>query len=422
LQLLDFAGEGLFGLLDGASRQQVPREDEKPRIDVARDVGVDARKEPVALDEPFVEPCRIAARQDVGGHVAQIEIPRKAVAHGVGDRHRRGRYVALDFEPTFGRLFGFGGQRAGCGGRVSDRGEVAFSQFEDPLFVDVGRDRQNGVRGVVPAAVEGAHLVDRRAGHMVGRKPDRSPAVRVEGIGQRTQQHSLIAVRLIEITLLVLLDDDPFFGFERFGRDVESGHAVGFQPEGRLDIVLRQGNIEVRIIVIGEGVVVAAGHLHRQVEIGHVARAAEHEVFEQVREARAGGIFVARPDLVEDVYGREFRLAVAVDGHRQPVGKGMSFVRYHRVGFEAEIVQVACRIRCVFLPERRLSGRNSPSAKIEDFGGENNRAECEKNNIPTVKKLTQKMLGTLGGILYLCISLARMYVCKMLKINNFQVY
>lgn len=95
----------------------------------------------------------------------------------------------------------------------------------------------------------------------------------MEGIGQRTQQHSLIAVGLIEITLLVLLDDDPFFGFERFGRDVESGHAVGFQPEGRLDIVLRQGNIEVRIIVIGEGVVVAAGHLHRQVEIGHVARA-----------------------------------------------------------------------------------------------------------------------------------------------------
>ena len=321
------------------------REDEEPRIDVARDVGVDARKEPVALDEPFVEPCRIAARKDVGGHVAQIEIPRKAVAHRIGERHRRGGNVAFDFKPARCGLFGFSGERGGRGRGVGDRGEIAFGQFEDPFLVDVRRNRQNGVRRVVPPAVERPHLVDRRFRHMVGREPDRGPAIGVKSVGQRAQQHPLIAVGLVEVTLLVFLDDDPFFGFERLGRDVEPRHAVGFEPEGRFDIVLRKRNIEVRIVVIGESVVVAAGHLHRQVEIGYGAGSPKHEVFEEMGEARACGVLVARPDFVENVHGGQLRLPVAVGGYCQPVGKGISFVRYHRVSFEAKTVQVGSRIK-----------------------------------------------------------------------------
>lgn len=39
---------------------------------------------------------------------------------------------------------------------------------------------------------------------------------------------------------------------------------------------------------------------------------------------------------------------------------------------------------------------------VRRIGGSDRLAECEKNNDPTVKKLTQKMLGTLAGNLYLC--------------------
>lgn len=55
-------------------------------------------------------------------------------------------------------------------------------------------------------------------------------------------------------------------------------------------------------------------------------------------------------------------------------------------------------------------------------GGWIGSAACEKNNISTVKKLTLKMLGTLDGILYLCIGLVKGLSRNTLTLNNFQIY
>ena len=131
--------------------------------------------------------------------------------------------------------------------------------------------------------------------------------------------------------MFILLDDNPFLGFEVFLRDVESRHAVAFEPEGRFDVVLGQGDVKVRVVVVGEGVVLPAGHLYRCIEVGNRLRAPEHEMFEQVGEARAGGILVAGPDLVEQVYGGQFGRAVAVHDDRQPVRKRMFLVVDHVV-------------------------------------------------------------------------------------------
>lgn len=73
--------------------------------------------------------------------------------------------------------------------------------------------------------------------------------------------------------MFILLDDNPFLGFEVFLRDVESRHAVAFEPEGRFDVVLGQGDVKVRVVVVGEGVVLPAGHLYRCIEVGNRLRA-----------------------------------------------------------------------------------------------------------------------------------------------------
>ena len=266
-----------------------------------------------------VEPPRVASRQQVRNQVGRVESGVRAPAHVVGHGDGRRRHVAFDLLAARFGLCGFLRDRRGVGRAVGEGCEPLFGQFQHPFLLDVRRDRQHGVRRAVVGAVEGLHLFERRSGNVVGRKADGRPAVGVDLVGQRPQQHRLVAVRLVEVTLAELLDHHFFLGFEFRRGDVQSLHAVAFEPEGRLDVVLRERDVEIRIVVVREGVVVARGHLHREVEIGDLARAAEHQVLEQVGESRAPGIFVARSDLVEDVHGGEFRGPVAVDDDGEAV-------------------------------------------------------------------------------------------------------
>jgi len=237
--------------------------------------------------------------------------------------------AAFDFLAPGLRLRRFLRDGGGCRGPVGQLAEPFFGQVDHPLLVQVGRDRQNGVRRVVVGTVEGFDIGKRRFGYVVGREADGGPAVGVHLVGQGPQQQRLVAVGLVQIALPVFFDDHLFLGLQLLGRDVQPSHAVAFEPQGRFDVGRRQGDVEVGVVVVGEGVVVARSHLHRQVEIGHGFRAAEHEVLEQMGESRACGIFVARPHLVEHVHGGQFRRAVAVCYDRQAVGEYLFAVGNH---------------------------------------------------------------------------------------------
>ena len=180
---------------------------------------------------------------------------------------------------------------------------------------------------------------------MVGRHAYRRPTVGVHLICQRAQQHRLVAVWLVEITLLILLDDHRLLGGARLGREVEVAHAVALQPQRRLDILSRQRYVEIGVVVVGKGVVLSASHLYRYVEVGHVARAAEHQMLEQVGEPRMFGILVACSDLVQNVDGRELRRSVAVDRNRKAVVESGCFVSYHSTKIAFFVPQRQCRCR-----------------------------------------------------------------------------
>jgi len=309
-----------------------------------------------------VEASRVAAREQVRNQVGGVEIGLGARAHVIGYGDGRGRHVAFDLLAAGLCLHGFlrdGGRR---GRVVGERREPLFGQLQHPLLLHVGRDRQNGVRRAVVGAVEGLDVRERGSGDMVGRQADGRPAVGVDLVGERPQQHRLVAVGLVEVSLAELLDHHLLLGFELGGGDVESLHAVAFEPEGRFEVVLRERDVEIRVVVVGEGVVVARSHLHRKVEILHGARSAEHQVFEQVGESRACGVFVARADPVEDIHGGEFRRPVAVDHDGQPVGECFSGVWNHSCA-KVRKSPVAANRDCVGWSRRtfrQIKGRSRP--------------------------------------------------------------
>ena len=278
-----------------------------------------------------VEPPRVASRQQVRNQVGRVESGVRAPAHVVGHGDGRRRHVAFDLLAARFGLCGFLRDRRGVGRAVGEGCEPLFGQFQHPFLLDVRRDRQHGVRRTVVGAVKSLHILQRGFGDMVRREADSRPAVGMDFVGQRPQQHRLVAVGLVEVALAELFDHHLLLGFELRGGDVEPLHAVAFQPEGRFEVVLRERDVEIGIVVVREGVVVARGHLHREVEVGDFARAAEHEVFEQVGESRAPGIFVARSDLVEDVHGGEFRGPVAVDDDGEAVRQYFFSVWNHNV-------------------------------------------------------------------------------------------
>ncbi len=239
------------------------------------------------------------------------------------------RHVALDDKTPLRRLLRLGRYAPGRLRPVGYRAEPPPGKVDHAPLLHIGRHGEYRLRGLVVAVVEASYILYRRPGYMVGRHAYRRPTVGVHLICQRAQQHRLVAVWLVEITLLILLDDHRLLGGARLGREVEVAHAVALQPQRRLDILSRQRYVEIGVVVVGKGVVLSASHLYRYVEVGHVARAAEHQMLEQVGEPRMFGILVACSDLVQNVDGRELRRSVAVDRNRKAVVESGCFVSYH---------------------------------------------------------------------------------------------
>ena len=209
--------------------------------------------------------------------------------------------------------------------------EPFVGELEHPFRLDISRHGENGIRGDVVTPVEGRDVGERRFADVVGRQSDGRPPVGMHLISQRPQQQPLLPVRLVEVTLLVLLDHHRLLRRELLRRDVEPRHPVRFQPEGRLDVVLGQRHVVIGVIVVGKGVVLAAGHLHRHVEIGHEFRSPEHQMFEKMGESRPLRRLVAGPHPIEHIDRRKRREPVAVGNHPQSVPKRIFRIVYHDI-------------------------------------------------------------------------------------------
>ncbi len=133
--------------------------------------------------------------------------------------------------------------------------------------------------------------------------------------------HALPALVLHDVALRVELRE--------IERVEQEAHAIGFEPQRRLEIVRRDGLVVRRPIVRGRAVVGAADALGELVvqAVGHVAGTGEHHVLEQVREAGAAGHLVLRADVIPDVDRDRRRRVILREDDREPVRQRVTLER-----------------------------------------------------------------------------------------------
>src|SRR5690606_29652578 len=163
----------------------------------------------------------------------------------------------------------------------------------------------------------------------VGHRADRRMAI---GMADREQRVADLvfdeAVRLVVALPLLVLHHTALLIELVLGHGTEQvAHAVAFHEQREVERAGRHGFDVVRAIVPGRSVGAGrAGGFERNVEVGHVLAAAEHQVLEQVREAGAAARFVLGADAVVDRDAHHGRLAVGVDNGGQAIGEGEGLV------------------------------------------------------------------------------------------------
>ncbi len=210
-----------------------------------------------------------------------------------------------------------------------DSAKIGVGNIENTRRFDVRRHTQNRICRIIIPLIKRPHIVQRGLPDMVRREPYRRPAVGVHLVHQVLQQQPHVAIRLVQIPLVVLLDHHPLFGLQFPRRDVEPRHPVGLQPQRRGHILHRQGYVIVRIITIGKRVVLGGGFVQRCVEVGHGARTAKHQMLEQVCETRPTGVFVSRADAIQHVHRGHPTVSRLVRHHPQPAPQNRLVVRNH---------------------------------------------------------------------------------------------
>jgi hypothetical protein len=285
------------------------------RRDVLRDLEL--------VDEPPVEPAVLPASEDArerrhrraGGRVAGRAVPRE-----VEPRELDG---VLQHEPVLAlqRRRGDGLERRLRPAR--DRPVPLLDPRSRLLQVEVaGDDEARVVRRVVRLEKVDDVLVARR--REVFHRPDRGPVVGVAGRVERLPEDRVgHPVRPVLVALAPLVLDHVALAVDALGRHgvEERGHPVGVEVEREFEAVGRGVGRVVRPVARGRAVGAAAGFFEPRVDgaLRDVARALEHEVLEQVGEARPPRLLAPAPNVVPRVDGDDRNGGVAVEDHVEPV-------------------------------------------------------------------------------------------------------
>src|SRR5439155_5198545 len=106
----------------------------------------------------------------------------------------------------------------------------------------------------------------------------------------------------------------------------EVRHAVGFEPQGELELMTRQRLEVVGAIQPGARVQGASGALDQAevLALVDVLRALEHHVLEEVREAGLAGLLMLARDVVPQVDGDHGRAVIPRQDHAQAIFQAMA--------------------------------------------------------------------------------------------------
>ncbi len=207
--------------------------------------------------------------------------------------------------------------------RRRNRAEESLHGLDDGRLVHVAGHGQDRVVRPVPGPEERGHVIE--AGRVqVLHRADRRVVVGM--LRREDRRHELLverAVRPVVVALALLVLDHLALVVEVLlvERVEQRRHPVRLEPEADLDLVRRHRLEVVGAVEVGARVVDPAGPLHDGHVLGlpDVARALEHEVLEQVREAGLAGLLVLGADRVPEVDGHDRREPIGRHDQAQPV-------------------------------------------------------------------------------------------------------
>ena len=270
-----------------------------------------------------VQHGRLVRRQDASEHVQCCFVG----VFGSDGRPGRGQLRQLDAVLDHDALRAIQRDRARLGrfdfGTAGDRTKPLRDQRPDLLEVDVSADGERGVVRPVPAAEEALDVFQARRREVFVRA-DGQPAVRVVGRIERScdrAAHPSVRTVLVVLPALVLHDVALSVELLLVDRGQQEAHAVGFQPQPELELVGRQRFEVVRAVRVSRAVERTSGFADELevLLVADVLRALEHDVFEQMREARAAGFFTSTAHVVHDENGDDRIRMVFVDDDLQAV-------------------------------------------------------------------------------------------------------
>ena len=168
---------------------------------------------------------------------------------------------------------------------------------------DVACNGKDGVVGCIKPEEEILYLIESGVLDVCRFLADGGPLVRMFLEGHSSYQMSDITIRLVQVALLELLNDNMALHFQTLFAEIEGKHAVAFQPESRFYILLGKGDVVIGDVVVGPCIVLTSCVLHMCVIVGDVDGTSEHQVFEQVCESGMFGVFVPSSHIVQHIDG-----------------------------------------------------------------------------------------------------------------------
>ena len=201
----------------------------------------------LVVDQPLHETRAAIGGEDVGEHIEQRDVA-VAVLRDVPDlgQPRRGHPVVGDFALRAGAARG---PRLGMRDRRTgiERAEVALDPGARIFGLDVAGQHQDGVRRSVVGAEPFANLIERGAVEIVHRADHAVTVGMLFRIGGANDQVLRDRVRLVLALPFFVLHDAALLVEARVGqRADEVAHAIGFEPEDRVERFLRD-----RLVVVG---------------------------------------------------------------------------------------------------------------------------------------------------------------------------
>ena len=342
LELLDLAFQRAFGVPPRSSRGHAHGQREQFRVERRAVVaGVRAQGEALFFDQTALQTRAAPAAQQHRGQRQREAVVVREIGHVVaGDVDRQGRR-AFEMHAAFAAL-GRLARRDGRHRRPRGEGaEVGADVRQQRIRVHGTGDHQGDVAGRVIRLPVGFHVLQPHGLQIVHPAHDR-PAVGVGGERRGADLFPQVRGRFVRGALPALFHHDLPLGQKVFFGQQRMRHAVGFEFQKQVEM-LHRGALEIhRVVGRRERVVPSAAFLDeaRELALAVSRRAAEHQMLQQMRNARQARPFVARADAIPDLQRGDRGAVVFQDEDRQPVVedvfRNLPAVRRFVRGFRAD--------------------------------------------------------------------------------------